>query len=184
MSVYMDGAQETHTSAESVGPSQDPALLDLAKRREHHSDVVLIALLRHHADEQFPVLHRCRGREEDVEMGEKQKRRRKRESFSISSANCDQCLITTSTPSLCATLSLDSFLSPSIRSSLSISSSPISPGFFLSACPSSCLIPFSLTQSLHLSCNTSACVTVCVCVCDRGKETRERTCVCVAHHSE
>ncbi len=53
----------THTSAESVGPPEDPALLDLSERREHDPDVVLVALLRHHADEQLPVFHRCRAEE-------------------------------------------------------------------------------------------------------------------------
>lgn len=119
MSGYMDGAQETHTSAESVGPSQDPALLDLAKRREHHSDVVLIALLRHHADEQFPVLHRCRGREEDIQMGEKQKkRRRKRETEKVSPFHL-QTVINVSLPlqhqvSVRLSLSLPLFVSLSL----------------------------------------------------------------------
>lgn len=53
---------DTHTSAQSVGPSEDPALLDLSERREHDPDVVLVALLRHHADEQLPVFHRCRAK--------------------------------------------------------------------------------------------------------------------------
>lgn len=63
----MDGSesQRTHTSAESVGPPEDPALLDLSERREHDPDVVLIALLRHHADKQLPVFHRCSKREEE-----------------------------------------------------------------------------------------------------------------------
>lgn len=53
---------DTHTSAQSVGPSEDPALLDLSERREHDPDVVLVALLRHHADEQLPVFHCCRAK--------------------------------------------------------------------------------------------------------------------------
>lgn len=57
----------THTSAESVGPSEDPTLLDLSERGEHDPDVVLVALLRHHADEQLPVFHRCRAEKEDRE---------------------------------------------------------------------------------------------------------------------
>lgn len=50
----------TGTSAEPVGSSEDPAFLDLSKRREHDPDVVLVALLRHHADEQLPVFHGCK----------------------------------------------------------------------------------------------------------------------------
>lgn len=52
------------TSAQPVGAPQDPTLLDLAERREHDPDVVLVALLGHHADEQLPVFHRCMGRTE------------------------------------------------------------------------------------------------------------------------
>lgn len=46
------------TSAESIWSPQDAALLDLSEGREHDPDVVLIAFLRHHADEQLSVLHR------------------------------------------------------------------------------------------------------------------------------
>lgn len=53
---------DAHTSAQSVRPSEDPALLDLSERREHDPDVVLVALLRHHADEQLPVFHCCRAK--------------------------------------------------------------------------------------------------------------------------
>lgn len=54
----------TRTSAQSIGPSENPTLLDLSERREHDSDVVLVALLRHHANEQLPVFYGCRGRKE------------------------------------------------------------------------------------------------------------------------
>lgn len=54
------------TSAEPVGPPEDPALLDLAERGEHDPDVVLVALLRHHADEQLPVFNSCRRKHRDV----------------------------------------------------------------------------------------------------------------------
>lgn len=46
------------TSAESIWSPQDAALLDLSEGREHDPDVVLIAFLRHHTDEQLSVLHR------------------------------------------------------------------------------------------------------------------------------
>lgn len=46
------------TSAESVWSPKDTALLDLSEGREHDPDVVLVALLGHHADEQLSVLHR------------------------------------------------------------------------------------------------------------------------------
>lgn len=46
------------TSAESVWSPQDATLLDLSQSREHDPDVILIAFLRHHADEQLSVLHR------------------------------------------------------------------------------------------------------------------------------
>ena len=72
----MDGIERQRgslTSAESVGPPQDPALLDLPERREHDPDVVLVALLRHHADKQLPVFHRCRATEERGERGERER---------------------------------------------------------------------------------------------------------------
>lgn len=46
------------TSAESVWSPQDATLLDLSQSRKHDPDVILIAFLRHHADEQLSVLHR------------------------------------------------------------------------------------------------------------------------------
>lgn len=69
----------TPTSAQAVRPSEDPALLDLSERGEHDPDVVLVALLRHHANEQLPVLHRCgqqEGGQEEGELGEAALRRK------------------------------------------------------------------------------------------------------------
>ena len=45
------------TTIESVWAAQYPALLDLAVGREQQPDVVLVALLGDHPDEQLPVLH-------------------------------------------------------------------------------------------------------------------------------
>lgn len=45
------------TTTESVWAAQYPALLDLAVGREHQPDVVLVALLGDHPDEQLSVLH-------------------------------------------------------------------------------------------------------------------------------
>lgn len=42
--MWMEGEWGS-TSAEPVGPPEDPALLDLSERREHDPDVVLVALL-------------------------------------------------------------------------------------------------------------------------------------------
>jgi len=49
------------TTTESVWAAQYPALLDLAVGREHQPDVVLVALLGDHPDEQLPVLHGWNG---------------------------------------------------------------------------------------------------------------------------
>lgn len=78
----------TRTSAQSVGPSEDPALLDLSERGEHDPDVVLVALLRHHADEQLPVLHRCRAK----------KKKKKRDSVN----EAEDCAVTTLINRACA----------------------------------------------------------------------------------
>lgn len=61
---------DTLTSAQTVGPSEDSALLDLSECREHDPDVVLVAFLRHHADEQLPVFHCCRQKQEEEEGSE------------------------------------------------------------------------------------------------------------------
>lgn len=47
------------TAAEPVGATEYPALFDLAIRREHEPDVVLVALLGDHADEELSVLDCC-----------------------------------------------------------------------------------------------------------------------------
>ena len=65
-----DTHTHTHTSAQAVGPSEDSALLDLSECRKHHPDVVLVAFLGHHADEQLPVFHRCRQNQEEEEEEE------------------------------------------------------------------------------------------------------------------
>lgn len=75
-----ESERHTHTSAQSVGPSEDPALLDLSERREHDPDVVLVALLRHHADEQLPVFNRCRRRRE-AETSEIEHRKKSKVEF-------------------------------------------------------------------------------------------------------
>lgn len=52
-----DLSGSTLTSTQPVGAPEDPALLDLAERGEHHPDVVLVAFLRNHSYEQFSVFH-------------------------------------------------------------------------------------------------------------------------------
>lgn len=47
------------TAAQSVRASEYPTLLDLTVWGEHQSDVILIALLGDHSNEQLPVFNCC-----------------------------------------------------------------------------------------------------------------------------